>query len=170
MKTSSDLWWIGPLVIVLVRMLSVEGRLAHAEVKKHLLVFRGARGMRLLLAGAIAVFLYFIAIGYHSDPGGAAFLAGIVVLNCLAWPATITISDMGIEKRRWWRSSIKIAWSDVCGIQRSASGDLGVFSKNGEGMDFSRYQVDPFRFQEEVMRRGKLDKVIDASAPPRLFG
>lgn len=170
MNTSPNMWWAGPLMLVLVRMLSVEGRLAHAEVKQNLLVFRGARGMRLILAGEIIGFLYLIATGYRSEPGSAAGLAGIVILSCFAWPATITVSDAGIEKRRWWRSTIKIAWSDVCGIQRSASGDLGVFSKNGEGMDFSRYQVDPGRFQEEVMRRAKLDKFIDASAPPSLFG
>jgi hypothetical protein len=167
---SSDIWWMGPLVIVLLRMLSVEGRLAHEKAKKNLLVFPGSRGMRLILGGEIIGFLYLIATGYRSDPGSAAGAAGFVVLSCFAWPATITISDAGIEKRRWWRKTIKIAWSDVCGIQRNASGDLGVFSKNGEGMDFSRYQVDPFRFQEEVMRRGKLDKVIDASAPPSLLG
>jgi hypothetical protein len=169
MNTSSTIWWIGPIVVTVLRMLSVEARLAHAEVKKSLLVFRGGLAMRILLAAEVIGFSIFIATGFYSDQSALAILAGFVVLSCFAWPATITLSDVGIEKRHWWRRAIRIPWSDVCGIERNSIGELGVYSRNGDGIDFGRYQVDPLRFEQEVMKRAKLAKVIDASAPPNLI-
>ncbi len=67
MNATSNIWWDGPLILSVLRLVSFEARLAHAEVKKDLLVFRGAFGMRLLLAAEISGLSVFIFMDYQGD-------------------------------------------------------------------------------------------------------
>jgi hypothetical protein len=55
-------------------------------------------------------------------------------------------------------------------VVKSQSGELQVLNKNGGTITFTQYQVDPVRFQDEVMQRARLKEVIDISAPPRIIG
>lgn len=162
-------WWVASLVLVVIRVLSVEARLAHAERIKSALVFRATLGIRLMIGGAIIGFSTFILTHFgDQDRWAIVGLAGFVVLSCLVWPGTISITDFAIEQHIWWRRTAIIPWSEVSAIERSPSGDYSVYGVNGQKIAFDRFHVDGSRFRSEVQRRAKIKGVLDSKAPPTL--
>jgi hypothetical protein len=157
----------GALVLIPIRLLYIEASVARAKAQKGTLIFRAGLGVRLLIGGMIVGFSALIINELHTDEwwvlaGGTLF----VVLGCIVWPSIITISEVGVDQHVWWRRVRTIPWNEVSGIERSPSGEIQVFGKNGQCIGFTPYHVDPWRFQDEVMRRANVKTVIDASAPP----
>lgn len=169
MNSTSNIWWIGPLVLTLLRLLYMEARLTHSSAKGNLLIFRAGIGIRVLFGIGIIGFstLTLSSIG-HEEVWLLAIGAALVICGCFAWPATVMISEQGVQRSLWWRGALTIPWNDISGIERNAGGDTQVFGKSGQSITFTRFHVDPARFVEEVKRRAKLNHVIDASAPPSL--
>ena len=97
--------------------------------------------------------------------GGSAVL---VIAGCLAWPATIALDSKGITWTMWWRRARHVRWSEVVGIEKNRGGEIRVFDNQGQCILFTRFHIDPMRFEHEVKRRARLKGVIDASAPPTL--
>jgi hypothetical protein len=95
-------------------------------------------------------------------------MAMIVVAACFAWPTTIAVGEAGVQRHVWWRPTLTIPWNEVSGIEKTAGNDIHVFGDHGQCVNFTRFHVDPVGFQSEVLRRAKLKRVIDASAPPSL--
>jgi hypothetical protein len=169
MSSDSNAWWIGPLVLTLLRLLYAEARLTHAAAKDGALVFRAGMGMRVLLGVGILGFSVgtLASIG-HEETWLLVASTGIVIALCVAWPATVVIAEDGVRRHVWWRRTAALPWKEVSGIERNAGGDIQVFGKSGQCITFTRFHIDPLRFQEEVKRRARLQNVIDASAPPSL--
>ena len=94
--------------------------------------------------------------------------AAIFVLLALGWPSTITVGPVGVSKHRWWRTTITIPWTSVTAIEKNAAGDMEVFGSEGQHLTFTRYHIDPSRFEIEIKRRANLERTIDAAAPPHL--
>lgn len=160
--------WTGAIVLIAIRLLYIEADLAHAKVRRGVLVFRAGLGIRLLIGAMIVGLSTLIVKEFDTEEwwvlsGSALF----VVLGLVIWPS-VTITETGVDRQIWWRRVRSIPWNDVSGIERSASGEIQVFGKKGQRISFTRYHVDPWRFQDEVMRRANLKSVIDASAPPTL--
>lgn len=163
------MWWIGPIVLIGLRLLSAEASLSRAQTKGSTLVFRGGQTLRLLIGGLIVGFSAFIlSRAGKEESWPLVILAIFVILACFAWPATITVSERGLECHVWWRKAVVLPWNEVSGIQKSASGYIQVFCTRGKSITFTPQHVDPHRFQDEVMRRAGLKSIIDASAPPTL--
>jgi hypothetical protein len=95
-------------------------------------------------------------------------LALLVIMCCFIWPSAIVVGPDSIEQHLWWHRSRKIPWNEVLSIQTSSWGEILVIAKQGKRIGFSRYHVDPRRFQNEVMRRANLKSVIDAAGPTGL--
>jgi hypothetical protein len=162
-------WWTAPLVLIGIRFLLVEATLAHAQLKKGTLVFRGSLGFRLIIGGSIVAFSAMILTHLRDEDRWAlAGIAAFVVLFCFVWPGTVTINDAGVEQHLWWRRTVRIPWSDVTAIEKSPNNDYFVYSVNGGKIAFDRFHVDGFRFRSEVQRRARLKEVIDSTAPPTL--
>jgi hypothetical protein len=162
--------WAGAIALIAIRLLYVEASLAHAKARRGTLVFRAGTGVRLLIAGGVLVCSAMIIKGLNSEEWWVlASLGAFLVLGLLVWPSIITISEAGVSQHRWWRRVCAIPWNEVTGIEKSrSSGEIQVFGRNGQCIGFTAYHVDPSRFQDEVMRRAHLKKIIDASAPPTL--
>ena|SRR5690349_13901720 len=169
MDSNSNIWWLGPLGLTVLRLLYVEARLTHVRTKDNLLVFSAGLGIRLLLGAGIIGFsaLTVSSIG-REETWLLVTMAIIIVAVCFAWPATITIGEASIQRHVWWRPTLAIPWNEVSGIEKNAGDDIQVFGDHGQCITFTRFHVDPVGFQDEVMRRAKLKTVIDASAPPSL--
>jgi hypothetical protein len=166
---SSNVWWIGPVVLVLLRVLYAEARSSHAGITGDALVFRPALGVRLLLG--IAILGFFLGIILSIGREETWILVGsamLVVLMCFAWPSTITVGKDGIRLRSWWRPSTRIPWTTVTGIEKRTGGEIYVYGSEGDSVTFSRYHVDPRSFEREVVARAHLQGSIDASRPPTL--
>jgi len=165
----SNIWWSGPIVLVLLRVLYAEARSSRASSAGDALVFRPALGVRLLLGVVIVGFFVGTVVSIGREELwiliGSAVL---VIVMCFAWPSTITVGSDGILGQYWWRPSTRIPWTAVTGIEKRAGGELNVYGRNGETIAFSRYHVDPRRFQAEVLRRANLEDVIDASSTPSI--
>lgn len=170
MDSTSNIWWIGPLVLTLLRLLYTEARLTYASAKGDRLIFRAGIGLRLLFGVGIIGFsaLTLSSIG-HEEVWLLTMGAAFVIAGCFSWPATIMICEHGVQRRLWWRGSLTIPWSEVSGIEKNAGGDIQVFARSGQSITFSRFHIDPTRFLEEVKRRAKLNTVINAAAPPSLL-
>lgn len=157
------------MVLVLVRLLSVEAALAHVQIKKDVLVFRCGWGLRILVGSGILFFLDQIVGGLRVEKGWViGMLVTILMFLAFAWPSTLTIGPDGVSKHQWWRSAVTIPWGKVTAIERNSVGDMQVFGSEGQTVVFTRYHVDPTRFELEIKRRANLDRTMDASAPPTL--
>jgi hypothetical protein len=97
--------------------------------------------------------------------GAIVLIAICSPFSALSSGTQITISDLDVGSHVWWRRTRTIPWNEVSGIEKSSSGEIQVFGKNGQCIGFTSRHVDPWRFQDEVMRRAKLNPVIDALAP-----
>jgi len=170
MNSTSNIWWIGPLVLVLLRLLYIEARLTRVALKANMLVFRAGIGLRLLFGIGIFGFSLGVVINIgHEDVWLLAGGAGLVIAACFAWPVTIIINDREVRRTVWWRKSVAIPWDEVTAVEKSHGGELQVFGKMGQCITFTRFHVDPSRFRDEVRRRGNVQAFIDTSAPPTLM-
>ena len=165
----TNIWWIGPFVLVLLRVLYAEAKYSRAQRVEGTLVFQAARGVRMLLTIGIVGFAGgIIASVKREEPWILIAASALVVFFCANWPSTITIGPDGIRRQLWWRATLIIPWSEVSAIEKRKGGDFQVFGKGGDSIVFSRYHVDPNLFEAEVVRRSNLKGTTDASAPPSL--
>jgi hypothetical protein len=148
MDSNSNIWWLGPLGLTVLRLLYVEARLTHARVKGKLLVFSAGLGIRLLFGAAIIGFSALTAwnIG-REETWLLVMMAVIVVAVCFGWPATITIGELGIKRHLWWRPTLAVPWNEVSGIEKNAGGDIQVFGDHGQCITFTRFHVDLLAFR-----------------------
>ena len=165
----SSTWLIAPVVLVLLRLLSIEATAAYAQKAGGVLVYRTGSALRILIGGGIVFFAYQVIDSLGSEKGWViGMLSGILIFLSFAWPSVLTISPTSISQRRWWRRSVTIPWSEVTAIEKNSVGDLQVFGRMGEYVVFTRYHVDPAGFETEVRQRAKLDQTLDASRRPSL--
>jgi hypothetical protein len=153
---SGNIWWIGPIVLVLLRLLYAEARNEKAFMKGEVLVFRAAVGVRALFAFGIIFFLVLLIRNIGREETWILIVGGITeILICFAWPSTITIESNAIARRLWWKPALSIPWPEVVHLERSKGGDWIVYSVDGKTIEFSRYHTDPCRFETEVNRRAR---------------
>jgi hypothetical protein len=166
----SNSWWSGPIVLIALRLLYLEAAFARAEARGDAFVFRAGRGVSVLFLTTVlvsVVAVVTIAAG-QEDLWLITIPTVFLMLAAFSWPAAIVVAQGGITQKLWWGRTIRLAWPDVTGIEKRAGGELNVFDRSGEIIAFSRYHVDPRRFEAEVLKRAKLDNVIDASRPPTM--
>jgi hypothetical protein len=169
MMPMSNSWWIGPFVLAIIRLLYVEAQLTRTAVKGRDLLFRAGTGIRLLFGSGIIGFSVGIFTNIGHEENWLLLLAACLVLTlCFAWPVTLVIGEDRLRRSVWWRRSLVIPWNEVSGVERNIGGEIQVFGKNGQCITFSRFHVDPIRFQGEVMRRAGLREVLNTSDPPSL--
>jgi hypothetical protein len=169
MNTTSNSWWIGPLVLTLIQILQTEARLSHAKAAHGAVVFRAALSVRLLfLIGIIGLTALTLASIGREESWLLATAAGFVILVCFGWPATIALDQNAIRRTVWWKPSVVILWSEVSGIEKNSAGDIQVFGNQGRSVTFTRFHIDPWRFQDEVRRRAGLTTITNASDLPTL--
>ena len=168
---TSNIWWIGPVVLVLLRLLYAEARNTRASVRGEALVFRAARGVLILFTFGIAVFLVLLvrSIG-HEDTWIILLGVALTIFLCFAWPRTITMDSNAIAARVWWRPAARIPWNAVVELERGAGGDWTVYGDDGRTIAFSRYHADAQRFEAEVLKRAKLRGPKSRSSPTTLGG
>jgi hypothetical protein len=82
-ETPSNMWWIGPLVLTLLRVLHTDARVARATAKGGTVVFRAALGVRILIGSGIVGLLILIAKGIGNEETWL-LIAGstLVILMC----------------------------------------------------------------------------------------
>src|SRR5258708_1642837 len=114
MNATSNTWWIGPLVLTLLRLLDTEARLSHATARSGALVFRVGLALRLLFLVGIVGFSLgaLVSIG-REETWLLAMGATLVILACFAWPVTITLDDTQIRRTVWWKPTTTIPWNQV---------------------------------------------------------
>ena len=154
---NSNIWWIGPVILVLLRLLYTEARNTAVSTRGSVLIFRAASGVLVLFVFGIGTFVVLIirSIG-HEEWWVIAGSSALVILLCLAWPGTIMIDGSGVAKCVWWKRRVAIPWNKVTQLERSAGGDWVVYGAEGTTISFSRYHNDPNRFETEVLRRTNL--------------
>jgi hypothetical protein len=86
-----------------------------------------------------------------------------VALVSLAWPSTFLCTPSVLVRTLWWRPRMLMPWGDIVQVERTAGGDLNVYDTQGRCLCFSRFHVDPRRFESEVLRRSNLKAAIAAS-------
>jgi hypothetical protein len=168
-QPQSNVWWIGPLVLVLIRVVVGQARKAMAIRQCDSVVF-GVAPLFRWLGGffLVAMCLLFVRDFRHEESWVLVTGAVGVGLFCLAWPASFICSGTGLVKHIWWRRAISLPWSEVVQLEETQGGDLNVYGGNGECFCFTRFHVDPVRFRAEVLKRANLRCVVPSSAPTSL--
>jgi len=170
MDGSSHTAWSAPLVLIGMRLLYVEAGLSRAKSSGKSIVFRGALGLRILFGVAIFYTTWTVIAAVGHEESWVLILGEVIAaLFCLAWPAVITIDDIGVSKKRWWRPMKTIRWDEISGVERDGAGTYSVLSTGLKAIDFDKYHVDSSRFVSEVLMRANLKSVIDSSAPPSIL-
>lgn len=159
-------WWLGPVVIVALRLLYAQAKLSRASRSGSVLFFRASLALRMLLGFAIsALFFYLVRSLGHEELWVIILGAVMTVLLCFAWPSTITVDQSGVTSDVWWRRMSSIGWDAVVDLEKNAGGDMKIYSSTGSVINFSRYHVDPDRFEAEVMKHAKLHRLSKTEAP-----
>lgn len=57
---------------------------------------------------------------------------------------------------------------EVTSFEKRAGGEAEVYAQDGRSIVFSRFHVDPGRFEHEVLRRAGLNGPLDADSMPSL--
>jgi hypothetical protein len=152
------------MVFSLVQVLSILARHGRASVRQDAIVFK-APVLRLLFGGGIVgITLVIVRDGSQEEWWIVLCLVLFVFCCCLLWPSIITITDTGIEQRRWWQRTRSIPWSEVTAVLENSYGEILVLGRH-DRIGFTPHHVDPQRFLDEVTSRGKIKKTIDPSAP-----
>lgn len=165
----SNIWWSGPVVLIVLRLLYAEAVFGRAQDTGGALRFSAAAGVRIALGtGITGIVVASIVSAGREESWVIVGATALMLFLCFMWPTTITLNNSDLRQHSWWRRTVRIGWTDVTGIERRAGGELSVFGRNGETIAFSRYHVDPRRFEAEVLKRANLEGVIDASRPPTM--
>jgi len=165
-ESHSDYWSKGPIVLVLLRLVMWEATIERAKRRGKTLVFSGSLMLRLVLGAGIGIFVWTMFRDRNREETWVlAMGAVIVILTALSWPSTISLSDAGAERWRWWSRKILIPWNEVTGIQKNKAGDRTIFGVSGKSITLTRYHADPVTFEYEVRRRAQLKETLDAGAP-----
>jgi hypothetical protein len=169
MRSQSNIWWIGPLVAIALRLLIVQARATRAVRVGKAIVFGVVPVIRFGVLFGLVVIVVFTIRDFGSSPTWLRILAFIiVVLGCMAWPATFIVTENALVHSIWWRRTVTIPWAEVVQVERTKAHDLNVYGANGQCLSFTRYHVDPDRFQAEVLRRAKLRGLVSSSATTSL--
>jgi hypothetical protein len=161
--------WLAPVGLVLIRLFVVEARLAQTQAQGGILVFRTGVGFRALIVVGTAIIGWQMVREFRTaETWVLCMCSAILLFAFFAWPSTIAVGVDSVSQHRWWRKSVRIPWSEVTAIQKNAVGDMQVFGIKGQTITFTRYHVNPARFEEEVKERASLTSTIDASALPTI--
>jgi hypothetical protein len=127
-QPQSNVWWIGPLVLVLIRVVVGQARKAMAIRQCDSVVF-GVAPLFRWLGGffLVAMCLLFVRDFRHEESWVLVTGAVGVGLFCLAWPASFICSGTGLVKHIWWRRAISLPWSEVVQLEETQGGDLNVY-------------------------------------------
>ena len=157
------------MVFSLLQALRLLTRHGRASVRHGAIIFQ-ASVLRLLVDGGI-VGLTFLIIRDAAGEKWWIIFGGVfvVVFFCLMWPSTITITNAGLEQRRWWQRTRSIPWSEVTAVLKNSDGEILVVGRH-DRVGFTPYHVDPQRFLNEVMSRAKVKTTVDPSAPLTIRG
>jgi hypothetical protein len=164
--TTSNIWWIGPLVLVLMRVVVFNARLSGAERDGRALVFRVAPSFRYMAWLGVLIFtvLFIRAIG-REEPWVLALAGVAALLFSLAWPPTFVCTPTSLIRYLWWKPQVAFSWDEVTQIEHTKGGDLNIYDSSGRCLCFTRFHVDPIRFKSEVLRRANIKASIESSQP-----
>lgn len=169
LSMSGNIWWIGPIVLVLMRLLYVEGLHSKASTKGSATIFRAGVGLPFLTALGISTFVVLIITSLGREEGwviaGASLLT---VLLALGWPSTIVLDEIGVSRHLWWKPAVTIPWGSVVELDRGAVGDWTVYGSDGKTISFTRYHRDAGRFEAEVRRRANINRSKHQNSPTTL--
>lgn len=166
MQTSSNIWWIGPLVLVFIRVVISNARLSKAERDGNALVFRVAPMFR-YTASLGLLLLALLTIRAVGKEETWVVVAGFttVLLIALVWPPTFVCTPTALIRSFWWRPKTALPWNEVAQIERTKGGDLNIYDIRGSYLSFTRFHVDVFRFESEVLRRSNIKPSVESSEP-----
>ncbi len=150
-------WWLTPSAMMAVYLVQLEARLERAKSRGNALVFRGPVLLRLMLIVCLVVLPVFVVMHWDSrDPLPGICLLFFSFILVFVWPAAFVVDDAGLRRILWWKPVVMIPWKDVAEIEKNAAGDVMVIGM-GSTLTFSRFHVDPERFEKEISKRsGKL--------------
>jgi hypothetical protein len=157
--SSSNIWWIGPLVLVLIRIIVLEARLSRASRKRQALVFPLALSFRIGLWSAIALFTFLILRELHTEEPWLLWMgAALAICLSMALGYSFVCTETNVTRKLWWLRDSTIAWTDGVDFEHTAGGDFNVYGKYGQRLCFSRFHVAPGAFEAEVRRRAPFAK------------
>jgi hypothetical protein len=154
-------WWLTPAVYIGVSLVVSEASLRRVKARGGVLVFRPSILLRLILATAgiaISVVLYgqWARTEWLLDAAAVLFLLWIF----FGWPKTIITDENGIECRWLWRRRVRIPWNEVECAETGSVGRIEVVGTHAR-IKFEGYNLDPKRFRNELLKRSKVESLID---------
>ncbi len=115
------------------------------------LVFGASPQFKLLAGSYVAVFVYLLA---HVTRVPAAYVltAAFAVLPVFAWPAVITLDDVGATSRALWGKRRIIRWTDLRRVVVTPR-DIALVANSGEMIRHTMLNARRSVFLGELVRR-----------------
>jgi len=160
------MWWKGPLIAVALVFFARQARVSRAHRAGSALLFRVSPAVRILWGfGILTLVVVFVTDREPREQWLNALGIAVILALCLAWPSTIAIDQSGVTSSVWWRRRSQIGWNTIADLQKNSSGDIKVYGSDGTVISFTRFHVDPGRFEAEILKGAKLRHTTRADAP-----
>jgi hypothetical protein len=157
---STQIWFVIPLVLILLYVLKTSGRHQVALRRGSSLVFGPSREVTLVVIAGVGLGAALIAGPIlqtgnidilTSMIGGAMIIAGLMLL-----PPVVVLCDEGVEAKWWWGKKIRLHWSSIAAASHDrARHETLIHGRSGTVLRHTQYHVDAARFQTEIARHVK---------------
>ena len=151
-------WMVLPVAAVHFALL--EGKFERAKLRPGLAVFSTILSLRVLFAVGPPMFLY---AAYEIAVGADRFGDYVLVLTCLGFAVltifvqqgSISVSDEGIEFKRWYGLRTRsIPWNSVdSAVSARVPKTITVFSRDGQKIVHTQWHVSPSTFEAVLLRK-----------------
>jgi hypothetical protein len=160
------MWWKGPLIAATLSFFYGQAKISRASRSGSALLFRVSLLLQIFFGvGISTLVIVFVVDKEPRELWLNALGMAIILAMCLGWPSTITVDQSGVTSKVWWRRKAKISWDTIVDLEKNVAGDMKIYGSDGTIIGFSRYHVDPDRFEAEILRRAKLRRSTRADAP-----
>ena len=111
------------------------------------------RGIMILATLGFACAAVYVAFTTQDGGVGVAIFAGLAVVGTVAYPSTISITEVGVQEHTWWGRSHFIAWRDVQRIEyHQGPATTLVVGRDGKKIAHAGFHRDSDAFRAECLR------------------
>ncbi len=155
-------WITVGAAIFAVRFVLLEATFERARTKGLTVVFTPVLGIRLLFGFGVPTACYAVSQlvredGLHGDLIPISVFVCFIVGAIVMWPGTIYLGVQDLTEKKWFGLRVRrIPWTALDYVMNDpGEGFREIVARNGTKIRFTKYHVDPDRFERELAKHYK---------------
>jgi len=148
-------WWLYPVAVLAIHIVTLESRLRRAASRGTTLVFSGSFALKIMFGSATVILSILLYMqGAKTEWWIDLIAVCFVICFLFGWPKTIVTDNLGVKCVWWWRPSIFIPWSQVEDAEMGRSGSILVIGQYAN-ITFEAYHPDATGFRRQITSKSK---------------